>query len=285
MILIADSGSSKTDFNIIDAKGKISSFTTSGLSPFFVNSNTISYEIKKNYPENFLLEDIQAVFFYGAGCSSEDRIGIVHKGLNNCFKNAEIEINTDLYGAALATFGNSEGLVAILGTGSNSCYWDGYNIIQSSPSLGYILGDEGSGAVLGKVLLTLLLNGELPPELESQFYNTYDISQNDILDGIYRKEKPNSFMASFTYFWVENLHHPYVKYVVNNCFLRFFEKNIIKYPDYDKYQLRCVGSIAHYFNDILIECALAYNIKIDSIVRQPIHGLSKYFLEKMDIRK
>lgn len=278
MILVADSGSSKTDFHIINPEGKIIPFETTGLSPFFVSSEFIKQEIKKNLPKDIDPLQVSEIYFFGAGCSSEERIGIVFEGLIECFPEAEIEINTDMHGAALACFGNEPGLVAILGTGSNSCLWDGHSVIQTNPSLGYILGDEGSGAILGKRLLQLLLNGELPEELENQFYNTYDVSINTILDNIYRKDKPNAFMASFSYFWVENLHHPFVKYTVNECFLAFFEKNICKYADFEKYNLRCVGSIAHFFKELIEECALAYNIRIDKIIRQPIHNLSKYFI-------
>lgn len=281
MILIADSGSSKTDFALLDEKKQVIRFSTSGLSPFFVSIDYICNEINGHFPDNINKEAVSDIYFFGAGCSSDSRIGIVYEALNRCFTSANIEVNTDLYGAALAAFSNESGIVSILGTGSNTGLWDGNKIIYSTPSLGYILGDEGSGATLGKHLLQLLLNGDLPSDLESQFYNTYAISKNDILDGVYKKEKPNSFMASFTYFWVENLHHPFVRYTINDCFIAYFEKHVCKFDDYESRSLRCVGSIAHYFCDLLEDCALAFNIKIDKILRQPILGMVRHFSENV----
>lgn len=278
MILIADSGSTKTDWRVIKGDKQVVGFNTTGLSPFFVETETVIKEIENNFPCDILPSDVAKVEFYGTGCSSDDRKKIVADALEHSFIRAELKVATDMEGAALAMLGDEPGIAAILGTGSNTCFWDGTKIVKSTPSLGYILGDEGSGADLGKTLISQFLNGELPTELEERFITKYRITKTEVLNRLYKGTSPNAFLAGFASFWADNISHPFVVYTVSNCFLNFFEKHIHKYQNYSDYKFCCVGSIAYYFRDILEECALINNIDIDKIVCKPIDELTKYYI-------
>ena len=205
MILVADSGSTKTNWGLVDNENNVVSFQTIGLNPFYVTKGIVKNELLLHFPSDINTNYIKNIYFYGAGCSSTERCNIIKSGIEYLFKKAKVYVAHDLIGAARALFGNEKGIVAILGTGSNAACFDGKKITKNISSLGYILGDEGSGAYLGKMFITDFLNNELPNNLYNKFINEYEITKENILDAIYSKPFPNRFLASFTRFLLHNM--------------------------------------------------------------------------------
>lgn len=278
MLLIADSGSTKTDWRLIDKNKKIHQYSTQGLNPYFLNSEDIVTILNKELLSDSTINTTASfkIYFYGAGCGHESKKEIVWAALNQLFPDAAIEINTDLLGAARALCGTEPGIAAILGTGSNTCYYDGKNIIENRASLGYILGDEGSGAHIGKTFIQAYLNQEMPEELANRFYQRFKLSTNDILDTVYKKPMPNRFLASFSKFIYQNLKEQFVIDLIVNCFEQFFDRHICKYEKHKELKLSCVGSVAFYYSNILRGVALKKGVAIDKIVETPIAGLTLY---------
>ncbi len=276
MVLVADSGSTKTDWRLINEKREIKKFQTIGFNPFFIDSKGIAKELNKSLPSYVLPDDIGYVYFYGAGCSSQDRCNIVRRGLEKIFCNAKIEVEHDILGVARILFGAKQGIAVILGTGSNTCYYNGTKIVKNITALGYILGDEGSGAYLGTKLIKAFLNYELPEKLHKSFVNEYKLTEEDILNAVYRKPLPNRFLASFTRFLSKNLEHPYISKLVYEGFEDFFVKHISIYENYKSLKIRCAGSIAYHFQSILTRVARYKNASIDKIIEYPIDELVKY---------
>jgi len=282
MILIADSGSTKTDWRLIDDKKQIHPFQTQGISPFFQTEKEIVGLLKNEllstntFPKD---KDIHKIYFYGTGCKAEDKKQIVKNALADCFSNCFITIESDLLGAARALCGNQKGIAAILGTGSNTCLYDGQRITENRTSSGFILGDEGSGAHIGKTFIQAFLNDELPEALAGRFVERFKLSKDDIIDAVYRKPFPNRFLASFSKFVYQNLKEQYMIDLVSNCFYQFFDKHICKYPEHKQVQLNCVGSVAFYYSNILRAVALNKGISTGIIIESPIAGLAIYHIE------
>jgi glucosamine kinase len=283
MILIADSGSTKTDWRLIDDEQKIHQYTTQGTNPYFQTKDQISEIVRSELlpqlsirPETFHPE----IYFYGAGCSAEQKKLIVKEALSAIFPAADIHVETDLLGAARSVCGHLPGIVAILGTGMNTCYYDGKRIVMSRTSLGYILGDEGSGAHIGKTLVQHYLNDELPGELSIRFSERFKLSKDEIIDAVYRKPMPNRFLASFSKFAFQNIKEQFMIDLVSKCFTEFFDRHICKYPQHKELKLSCVGSVAFYYSNILRSIGEDRGVHIDTIVETPIAGLTLYHLEK-----
>lgn len=277
MILIVDSGSTKADWCIVSNHKQIGRFQTVGLNPYFVDSAKIINEIQTNFPFPKSFDEVLDVRFFGAGCADERMQQFVSQALKQCFTYAQINISTDIVGAAIALFGENKGIASILGTGANSCLWNGQSVEQNSPSLGYILGDEGSGAYIGKRFVSLYLNGDLPADLCEAFRANCSLQRTDFLNAVYRQPNPNRFLASYTKFLSANIEHEFVRALIYDCFVNFFDKHIVRFSDYRNYPLGFIGSIAYYFKDILQDCAESYELKISKIIKQPIDGLSEYF--------
>lgn len=275
MILIADSGSTKTDWRLVKDNNEITSFSTIGFNPYFIDSDSINKELNKSELIKIRDEELQ-VFFYGAGCSSDVNKDLINFSLKIFFANSEIQVHHDMLAAARAACGNQNGIVGILGTGSNSCVYDGENIIENIAALGYVLGDYGSGADIGKTFLKAFLEKELPDELHQAFMKSRKLSITDILDSVYKKNLPNRFLASFNIFVFENINHPYLSELVKKRMELFFEKNICKYTNYKEHKLNLIGSIAFVYKDILSEVALNYHIEIGKLIKQPIEELVKF---------
>lgn len=279
LILIADSGSSKTSWALVDNALKIRKSETKGINPFFMTSE----EIQQLLEQEFVLPEspIDALYFYGAGAIPQKH-AVLHKAFSFFFNNATIEINSDLLGAARSLCQQESGIACILGTGSNSCFYNGTEITENVSPLGYILGDEGSGAVLGRKLLSDVLKNQLPKELCQAFFTQYQLSTSEILENVYRKPFPNRFMAQFTRFVSEHIAVLEISEMVNNAFRDFFERNILQYPNCFDHPINFTGSIAYVFADNLKEIGSLYGLKVGSIMRQPIEGLisfhSKEFL-------
>ncbi len=279
MILIADSGSTKTDWGLIDDKHEVNKFQTAGLNPFFVDRLQIEKIIKETFDTKNT--KVEKIYFYGAGCASLNNCNIIKESITSVFNNAAVFVFTDLLGAARALFGNEKGIVAILGTGSNTAFYDGNKIVKNISSLGYIMGDEGSGAYLGKMFIADFLNEEIPSNLSSKFIEEYRLTKEKIIETIYSKPFPNRFLASFTKFLFKNIKEKYVIDLLEDNFNQFLDKTICKYDLYDKLIIRFVGSIAYYFEKELKSVALKRNIKIDKIIQNPIESLVNYHLDRL----
>lgn len=282
MIIVADSGSTKTNWSVIDKGSVIYSFRTNGFNPYFINSATISQEIMHNFPDTINQEKIQNIYFYGAGCSSPQTKQIIFEGCNDVFPGSKITIESDLLGAARAVFFNQRGVIAIMGTGSNTGIYNGETITHQINSLGFALGDEGSGAHLGKLLMIDYLHNHLPEDLIKNFHKNYTLSSADIIYSIYKKPSPSKFLASFTPFIIKNKNHPYVKKLIQQSIQELFEKYICQYPDYQNYSLGFVGSVAHSLKSELEDTAQIYRINITKIVKDPIKKLVEYHIETED---
>jgi len=277
MILIADSGSTKTDWRLVGENGEISQFETIGFNPYFITSASVLNELTSSKLTS-INKDVKQVFFYGAGCSTEENRKVIFNPLNTFFSNARVEVEHDLLAAARATCGKEKGMVGILGTGSNSCLYNGNNIAENVAALGYLLGDNGSGADIGKTFIKAFLGKELPVEVEDEFNCQYKLSTSDVLDAVYKQALPNRFLAGFSLFIYQHLNNPDIQKMVEHRFELFFEKNICKYSDYQNNTLNLVGSIAFIYQETFKKVAQKYNVKIGKVIKQPIEELVKYHI-------
>lgn len=281
MILIADSGATKADWRFVDDKGNISCFSTAGLSPLFWTSREMVNEINKKFPKRVkdqIKRQKSKVFFYGTSCSSTQRINIVKVALKTAFPGSKATINHDILASARALLGHSAGIACILGTGSNSCYYDGKKIVEIKGGLTYILGDEGSGAHIGLEFIKAFLNNELPEKVHTTFLKTYRLSKDKIIDSVYNQKYPNRFLATFAKFVHEQMSDPFVENIVKQCMAEFFDKTICRYENHRNVPVGFVGSIAGHFGDVLHEVAKEKGVKINKIINSPIDELVKYHL-------
>jgi len=281
MILIADSGGSKTDWRIIDENGTVDQARTSGLNPFYKDRETIALEIKSSL-QSIVSNKVDHIYFYGAGCSTEHNCNVISNSLSPLFPNASISVDHDLLGAARALCNREAGIACILGTGSNSCLYDGNEIIDNIPPLGYILGDEGSGSHMGKALLADFVRDEIPTHLKDALINQFKISRETILESVYQNPNPIQFLAGFAKFISSNLKEQYIYDMVYNSFEMFFEKNIFKYPDYNVYKVHFCGAVAFYFNSLIRKVASDKDITVGNIIESPIAGLTVYHNKGLD---
>lgn len=283
MILIADSGSTKTSWRLIDTDGVVSQAHTIGFNPYYQNTPEIAQILRDTLLPQLQGKKPQEVYFYGAGCSAKSKKEIVANALSQIFPETDIQVHHDLEAAAHALCGHSEGIACILGTGSNSCLYDGEKIIQNLPNLGFILGDEGSGGYMGKSIVQAYLNNELPEDLHQAFFDRYQVDRDEIIDNVYSKPYPNRYMAAYSKFLFDHRKHPFIYQMIYQCLADFFEKTIIKYPDYQNKETHFVGSIAFYYGDILRKVAKQYGVKVKNILESPIAGLSLYHQQKITV--
>ncbi len=279
MMIIAESGSTKTDWRAVDKTGKIEQFTTLGFNPFHQSSESIAAEIKQNLLPK-LSASVSEVHFYGAGCSSPSMSGIVEKALNECFNNIEIHVEHDLLAAARGLCGHEKGIACILGTGSNSCVFDGKYITANIPALGYILGDEGSGAYMGKRLMADYIIGLLPEKLAADFAAKSGLDKDKIFEAVYQNPLPNRFLASFGKFIFQRIEDPYVINLVRNSFVDFFNRYICRYDGYAELPVHFTGSIAFYFSKILHDVAAEKHVRVGRIIQSPAAALVLYHTNK-----
>lgn len=275
MIIIAESGSTKTDWILLKDNTSIK-FESSGIHPLFLKQDALIQDIRTLFPVNIELANIDKVFFYGPGTGTEERAELVKTPLELCFPNAIIEVNTDLLAAARALFLNGGGIACILGTGSNSGLYNGQNIIENIPSLGYILGDEGSGAHLSLELLKKILNHELEADLEKRFYDTYKTNIPDLIDRVYKQAYPNRYLASFTPFLLQEIKQENIREIIENSLESFILRHILPYPRAKHIPVSFVGSIAFYFKEVLIESCHKYGLENIEIVQKPLDRLITY---------
>lgn len=274
MILLAESGSTKTEWCLVNNSGIVEHYLSDGINPFFQTRKEISHIIRLQLPQIFFKTKFNTIYFYGAGCSSDEKKNVVKASLEAQFRTPAL-IESDLLGSARSLFQDKPGIACILGTGSNSCFYDGNNIIKNVKPLGYILGDEGSGAALGKAFLSDCLKGLAPDELVTLFYDKYKINPDDILDYIYSKPFPNRLLSLLSFFLSEHMIHPYASDLVYRNLRSFFERNIMQY-DYTDYPIRFVGTVASMYPTVLQAIAQEFGVFIDMIIENPINGLISY---------
>ena len=254
MQLIADSGSTKTEWILIESGRVLKQLITKGINPFFQTEEDIYAELQAVMSPKIDTAKVQHIHFFGAGCALPERKAQVANALKAVFTNAVISVESDLLGAARALLGREKGIACILGTGSNSCFYDGENIVQNVSPLGFILGDEGSGAVLGKLFVGDCLKNQLPEALRDKFMDEYQLTSAIILDRVYKQPFPNRFLASFMPFLAAHQHEPAVYNIIYNAFVAFFRRNVMQY-DYKRNPVCFTGSVAFYFADILLKAA------------------------------
>lgn len=276
MRLIADSGASKTDWVWLPGNGEVRQFQTQGLNPFYIDTAGITNVVAKELIPFIEPELVREIHFYGAGCSSVLNTVMVEDALSDLFQVADISIYSDLLGSARAMLGKGEGIACILGTGSNSCHYDGDRIVRNIPSLGYFFGDEGSGAHIGKMLCTGFMLEKLPTDLQGAFTARYGITRENILLAVYKMPFPNRYLASFSLFLQENITHAYVIELVSDSFGQFFSNTVSAYEGYRNMPVHFTGSVAFFFQDILRSVAGKYDINIKTIERSPLQGLIKF---------
>jgi len=276
MLLVADSGSTNTNWCLLSEKNEVQYFETEGYNPYFVSVSHIVQSLKAGLPPNINPEQIHVIYFYGSGCFEEKTINI-KIALKQIFANADINIGLDLLGSARAVLGDKPGFAAILGTGTNSCLYDGNKIIANIDSLGYLMGDEGSGYYMGKKLLGDYIRGYMPVAVRSEFYKIYGVSREEIMEQVYAEKLPNRYCAGFTRFISESVSDKsYTVKIVKDSFMDFFECLVTKYINYKDYSFNCTGSVAFAFKNILSETAAVYGMKTGVILKTPIEGLAKY---------
>lgn len=275
MILIADSGGSKTDWRLIQKNGTIGQASAPGFNPYYQPID----DLKKNVKEILLpqiTDQVSKIFYYGAGVSSAKNQSSIKTAFLEFFPKAEIEIGWDLLAAARALCGREPGIACIIGTGSNSCLYDGKEIVDNVANLGWILADEGSGANIGRKFLVDYLRGKMPQDLADHFKNRFPLTREEFLEKVYQQEKPSAFLGSFSKFIFQHLKHPYCYKLVYDSFAEFYENNVMQYKDYRNLKVHFVGSIAFYFSDLLRQVANDKGITVKNILEGPIAGLTLY---------
>lgn len=275
LLLIADSGSTKTDWCVVRDGISDRRITTKGMNPYLQTSEEMEVEIREHLLPHLPDGQWRAVYFYGAGCTTQ-KCAVVADCLQRCLPvTGPVEVHSDLLGAARCLCGHRSGIAGILGTGSNSCFYDGQKIIQNTPALGFILGDEGSGAYLGKCLVSDILKHQLAPELAKRFLKQFVLTQESIIERVYRAPFPNRFLASLNVFLEQNRADPAVHRLLIDAFQAFLRRNIMLY-DYANHPLNCIGTIAHIYQPELTEAATELGIRIGTICKTPMDGLLEY---------
>ena len=272
--LIAESSTTRTEWALIDSGEVLAHAFTSGLNPFFMTRREISHSIRLELPPEFFKRRWSHLYFYGAGCSGPEKNKIIESSLVAQFK-TPVTVMSDLLGAARGLLVRESGLACILGTGSNSCFYDGQDIVKNVPALGFILGDEGSGAALGRVFLGDALKGLAPHELTEAFFDKYKVTRAEVLDAVLNNPAATRNLRAYSFFLSEHLDSPYVHDLIVGEFRRFFERNVAQY-DYKAYPVNFVGPIATTYSEILLEVANDFGATVRKIVLSSMPGLVAY---------
>jgi N-acetylglucosamine kinase-like BadF-type ATPase len=277
MILIADSGSTKTAWCLINEDDRTNEFETEGYNPCYPGSERLQDILTPNLPSGFDWNKVETVAFYGAGVY-EEKYGQIQDALIAVFPNAQIDAAMDLLGSARALLNKNNGFAAILGTGSKSCLYDGKNIVHYIDSLGFMLGDEGSGGYMGKRLIGDYIRGYMPEDIRKMFHETYPFTHDELIENIYSNPMPNRYCASFTRFLTgEYTGHEYLEqHIIRDSFRDFFRNIVCRYPDYKEYSFNSVGSIGWIFRDRLSDVAKEFGMEPGNIISNPMEGLIKY---------
>ena len=280
MILLADSGSTKTDWGLVENGKLVKRLRTSGMNPFQMSEEAITEEIKTHLVPELPGTVLDEVHFYGAGCTKEKQ-PIVERALRaNLTINGECEVASDMLGAARGICGHKPGIACILGTGSNSCSYDGKNLVKNVSPLGFILGDEGSGAVLGRLLVGDVLKNQMPEAITKRFFEKYKLTSAEIIDRVYRQPKPNTFLASFVPFLEENIDEPKIYNLVKESFRSFLRRNVMQYDGWQTLPIGFNGSIAKIYKKPLLEALEEEGMHLGRIIQAPMEAMVEYHVEK-----
>lgn len=274
MIIIADSGGSKIDWRLLKKDGQIKQAHTSGFNPYYQPVDDLEKSIDMLMPQAD--EEVNKIFFYGAGVSSEKNQIVIKDAFKRHFAKAHTEVGWDLLAAARALCGNEPGIACIMGTGSNSCLYDGEKITYVVANLGWILADEGSGTSIGKKFLVDYLRLKQPAHIAAAFKERFPFTREEFLEKVYQHERPSAFLASFTKFISEHLKDPYCYKLVYDSFALFYDEVVMRYENYQNYKVHFVGSIAFYFSDILRQVASDKGVTVKNIMEGPIAGLTLF---------
>ena len=273
--VIIDSGSSKADWRLVKGS-EVTGFRTAGMNPYFIDAPGMQQLIDSTLPSGFRYDEIENIFFYGAGCGAATRKEMVRAAFQSRFRSANIVVETDLLGAARGLLQRENGMIAILGTGTNTGLYDGKTIVKNIDSAGYFLGDEGSGAYLGKLFLRSWLRNELSREVNEKFNSEFHMNREDVFEQLYQRPHPNRFLARFAVFIHANISDPRLKLLVAGSFDDFIGNLVSKYEGYRELSLFVTGSIAWFFRELFTERCNALQVNIGTIVQSPIEGLVKF---------
>jgi len=277
MIAIVDGGSTKCDWVILENDGtEVLKTETVGFNPNIIKPELITIEIEKNQALTKFKDYLENIFFYGSGCGTPENKLIVEREIQRVFNNAQIRVKEDLLAAAYAAYRGVPAIVCILGTGSNACYFDGENVKTELPSLGFLIGDEGSGSALGKQLVRHYFMKKLPPDLHQQFTEIYQLNIDDLLKNMYHNPRANAYMADFTRFIVDRKTHPYFQNFIYKELKNFLEFQVMPYEECRESEINFIGSIAYFFEDSLRAAASDFHFKIGTVVQRPIESLVNY---------
>jgi glucosamine kinase len=273
--LIADSGATKAEWCLIN-NGKKKILFTQGISPYFLSTEGIAEIVRTELSKELKKITVGQVYYYGTGCSNLQNAKSVKKALQQVFPKAGVMVNTDLMAAARAVCGHQKGIACILGTGSNSCYYNGKKIVKNSPGLGYVLGDEASGAYLGKKVIQYYLYNTFDEDLRSRFDAKFVTTPAEILNNVYKQPLPNRYLASFAMFLAENRGHYMIENILEDGLNDFFFQHLCKYAEVWKYPVNFVGSVAYGFKDVIKELCHSYEFEMGTVLKNPMEGLIKY---------
>ncbi|MCB0430454.1 MAG: ATPase [Flavobacteriales bacterium] len=280
MILLADSGGTKTHWCLLGSDGVSRSFFSGGMHPLVHSDEALQHTLTTEVLPALGTDSAGQVIFYGAACSSAERIAKVNRHLSAVFPDASIQVLHDMLGVARSVCGNDPGMVAILGTGSNAAYYDGDEVYSHVPSLGYVLGDEGSGAYIGKQWIRAVLYGEAPADLAARFLKETQVDKETVLRKVYIEPNANAFLASFCPFLHNHLHDAFVHDLVLTSFRLFLQRIVKKHEVWRELSLGCVGSVAFHFKPVLEEAAGLEGVRLGEVIRDPMEGLVRYYSRK-----
>lgn len=286
MIVIADSGSTKCDWLLIDSRSRdiVHETSTSGFNPLFHNVNHILEVLNNSDDLLKYANEVEHVWYFGASCSSDDRKRVLQTALQKFFlRGDKVTVDHDLVGAAYATCEGKPGIACILGTGSNMGVFDGKEVISESNALGFILGDEGSGSYMGKQLLRDFLYDRVPSQIRQELVDEFGLNRDSVFDSVYRKPFANVYLASFAPFLSRHRQDYYVRKLVRKALFDFLDTHVRSADDYEVLPVHFVGSVAHFYEDILRELAAQMSIQVGNIVKQPVRHIAHYLLSRPDV--
>lgn len=278
-ILIADSGATKCEWCFVDNNNRKKLVLTQGMSPYFLDALQIETIIRNELLPSLKTKVPDKIFFYGTGCANPNNVKIVEKAIKKVFPSAKTNVTYDLMATARAACGHNKGIACILGTGSNSCYYDGKKIVTNSPGIGYVLGDEGSGAYLGKKVIQYYLYKTFDEELRYKFDLKYQTDSAGILENVYKQPLPNRYLAGYTKFLSENRGHYMIENIIEDGLNDFFFTHLCKYSEIWKYPVGFIGGVADAFRDVLIDLCHSYEFELGKILSNPMEGLIAYHKE------
>jgi glucosamine kinase len=278
-ILIAESGSTKTDWCILK-NNRATHYKTQGINPYFLSQGEIIDILEKELPINADKIIIDEIVFYGSGIANSEKKDVLIKCLHYHFGTRKITVESDMLAAAIATCGKGKGIAVILGTGSNSCYFDGKKMSEKQVSLGYVLGDEGGGNHLGKKVVQYFLHGIFEADMQAQFTSMFKLTEAEILEAIYRKPFPNRFLAQFAKFCFANRGHYHIENIIEDCLNDFFINHLLKYKNAWKVPIHFVGSVSYESQDVIAQLCEQYELQLGTIMKSPMEGLINYYKGK-----